>query len=147
MSKDVAIANRQPSDEARRRLVACLESLYTTIAAVLPYGPEEAIDILDLGGGSGTLSGFILERFSNARITLLDTSEGAIESVRSANRQFDDRIKFMVRDFAREDLPTGYHAVISALAIHEDYTGASIRHFMPEGCWLLPTAWQHRHQF
>ena len=100
MSKDVAIANRQPSDEARRRQVACLENLYTTIAAVLPSGPEEAIDIFDLGGGSGTLSGFILERFLNARITLLDTSEEAIESVCSVYRQFDDRIEFMVRDFA-----------------------------------------------
>ena len=118
MSKGAAIANRQTSDEARRRLVACLEYFYTAIAAVLPYERDEAIDLLDLGGGSGIFSKFILERFSNAHITLMDSSEEAIDSARGANNQFGDRMKFLVRDFAREDLPTGYHAVISVLAIH-----------------------------
>jgi tRNA (cmo5U34)-methyltransferase len=118
MSQSAAIANHHISDEARRRLVTCLESFQTTIAAVLPYEREEAIDLLDLGGGSGILSGFMLERFSNAHITLIDSSEEAIESARGATNQFGDRIEFLVRDFAREELPIGYHAVISALAIH-----------------------------
>ena len=118
MSQGAATANRQTSDEARQRLVACLESLYTTIAAVLPYDPHEAIDLLDLGGGLGVLSRFMLERFSNAHITLLDSSEEAIEFARGASSRFGDRINFLARDFARDDLPTGYHAVISALAIH-----------------------------
>ena len=118
MSQGVASTNCKTADEARQRLVACLESIYTTIAAVLPHEPEEAIDLLDLGSGSGILSGFILERFTNARITLVDSSEQAIEFARGANGRFGDRIDFLVRDFAREDLPAGYHAVISALAIH-----------------------------
>lgn len=107
-----------PSGDARRRLVACLQNLYMTIAAVLPYEHDEAIDILDLGGGTGGLSKYILERFSNAHVTLLDSSEEAVAVARREHGSMGDRLKFLVQDFARDDLPAGYHAVISSLAIH-----------------------------
>jgi len=99
-------------------MVPCLESMFNTIAAVLPFQPDEAIDFLDLGGGSVVLSEFILEQFPNAHTTVLDSSAEALENARQANERFGDRFKTLLRDFAREDLPTRYHAVVSCLSLH-----------------------------
>ena len=106
------------ADEARRRLVPYLGQLYATVAAVLPYERDEPIDILDLGAGTGGLSSFILDRFPNSHITLVDASEETLERARHNLGPESDRLTFLTLDFARDSLPSGFHAVMSALAIH-----------------------------
>lgn len=105
-------------DDARWQLVPCLDDMFETVAAVLPYAREEAIDILDLGGRRGELSVYLLNRFPNAYITLLDASEDAVELARHEHSDQGERLKFLVRDFARDDLPIGFHAIVSSFALH-----------------------------
>src|SRR4051812_20674065 len=44
------------------------------ILSYLPFGPEEAFEVVDVGGGSGRLAERVLERLAGARVTVLDQS-------------------------------------------------------------------------
>ena len=105
-------------DEARRRLVPGLGGLYGAVLESIPFGVDEQIKVLDLGAGTGLLSAVISNRYSRAKVTLVDLS---VEMLRVARRRFasePERFEFRVMDFARKDLPSGYDLVVSALSIH-----------------------------
>lgn len=107
-------------DAARRRLVPCFDAFYGTVARCLAGLPASA-RVLDLGAGTGLLSGLLLERVPVERIDLVDVSEGMLAVARQ--RFTTDgcaRVTFTVA--AMEDFfpaaDTAYDAVMSALAIH-----------------------------
>jgi tRNA (cmo5U34)-methyltransferase len=76
-------------------------------------GPE----ILDVGAGTGLLSAFLLEKFPDARLTLMDISENMLEE---AKKRFATRpdTEYIVCDYSRSKLGGPYDLVCSALSIH-----------------------------
>ena len=50
------------------------EQVQKEILSLLPFGAEEAFELVDLGGGSGRLAERVLERFAGARVTVVDQS-------------------------------------------------------------------------
>jgi tRNA (cmo5U34)-methyltransferase len=100
----------------------------------LPFERDEEFLFLDLGAGTGLLSGMVAERFPGSRGVLVDAS---VEMLRVARRRFAGepagRFRYVVMDYAREGLPRarsanggspdglsagGYDAVVSALSVH-----------------------------
>jgi tRNA (cmo5U34)-methyltransferase len=73
--------------------------------------------ILDVGAGTGLLSAFLLEKFPDARLTLMDISENMLDQAR---KRFGTRpgTDYVVCDYSRSDLGGPYDIIASALSIH-----------------------------
>ena len=75
--------------------------------------------VLDLGAGTGLLSGFIADRYPRAQLTLVDISTPMLDI---AKQMFDNsdtaRVSFYTMDYGSSPLPGTYDLVVSALSIH-----------------------------
>jgi tRNA (cmo5U34)-methyltransferase len=81
-------------------------------AAIL--GPNPVI--IDLGGGTGSLSAAIAERLPHARIQLWDIDLRMMEAGKARLSKYGDRIQFVQRPF-EEPLPE-CDAVVACIALH-----------------------------
>jgi tRNA (cmo5U34)-methyltransferase len=74
-------------------------------------------EILDIGAGTGLLSAFVLEKFPDARLTLMDISENMLAQARL---RFSSRPEtwYLTCDYSRSDLGGPYDIICSALSIH-----------------------------
>ena len=79
--------------------------------------PEPAPEILDVGAGTGLMSAFVLEKFPNARLTLMDISENMLAMAR---QRFAARpeTRYVTCDYSRSELGGPYDINCSALSIH-----------------------------
>lgn len=102
-------------DEKRRPLLAKMMSL-------IPFKPDQAIRVLDVGGGYGAISAAVLDAFPNAKVTLQDYSDIMLERAR---RHFAGRtapvayVQSDLTDVAWPKTAGGpYDLVVSGIAIH-----------------------------
>ncbi|WP_040952613.1 class I SAM-dependent methyltransferase [Gorillibacterium massiliense] len=109
-------ANAQDYDKERRKLLPCFDTFYGT-AVHLIETDNPAPTILDLGAGTGLLSAFILAKYPNANITLIDLSEKMLERAkeRFAGR---DNIRYLTGDYSQYSYNETYDYVVSSLSIH-----------------------------
>ena len=105
-------------DRARRQLVPCFDDFYRTAVELLSFSRDQAIDVLDLGAGTGLLSGFIATEFPVARLTLVDVAPQMLERARERFAGHRDRVRFVIADLATVQIEESYDAIVSALAIH-----------------------------
>ena len=103
-------------DRQREYVIPEMQQFYYTAvwAAESPRLPPK---ILDIGAGTGLMSAFLLQKFPDAAITLMDFSE---QMLNVARQRFADRtnITYVVSDYTGS-LPDGpYDIICSALSIH-----------------------------
>jgi tRNA (cmo5U34)-methyltransferase len=79
--------------------------------------PEQKPAILDVGAGTGLLSALLLEKFPDARLTLMDISENMLDMAR---KRFASRpgTEYVVCDYSCSELGGPYDIICSALSIH-----------------------------
>lgn len=112
-------------DSQRRTFIPCFDAFYSAAASVLCAALAGAgrlrlgrkIKILDLGAGTGILSGFVLDAVGRdaCDITLLDISGKMLDSARAKFAGMGC-VRFKEGDFF--SFGGRYDAVCSALAIH-----------------------------
>ncbi len=93
-----------------------MRQLYgTAVWAMESSAPEPKI--LDIGAGTGLLGSYLLEKFPDASLTLMDISENMLDMAR---RRFATRpgTRYVVCDYSQVDLGGPYDLVCSALSIH-----------------------------
>jgi tRNA (cmo5U34)-methyltransferase len=103
-------------DLNRRNLIPHFDEYYRLGVDALAYQGDSP-RVLDLGGGTGLSTAFLLERYPNARVTLLDFSD---EMLAVARERFKDKphVDFAVGDY-RVFSPSGdFDIIISGLSIH-----------------------------
>ncbi|MBO6052938.1 MAG: methyltransferase domain-containing protein [Clostridia bacterium] len=83
--------------------------------------PDGIRNVLDLGAGTGLELFPLFERFPEARVTVIDISEGMLSAL--AKRPFADRLTVVCGDFFETDFGGPYDAAISTSALH---------HFAPQ---------------
>jgi tRNA (cmo5U34)-methyltransferase len=95
---------------------------FALLARLLPYEPDQAIRILDIGAGYGAVASFLLDAFPQAEATLLDVSTAMVEEGGKRLTPYAGRYAYVVGDFASGALPSGiegpFDAIVSSLAIH-----------------------------
>ena len=92
-----------------------------TIATLLPFEPNDAFEVVEIGTGEGLLSHTIAGLFPNARITALDGSESMRAAAAERLASHADRVRVGSMDLAADDWLTqidGADAVVSSLVIH-----------------------------
>lgn len=105
-------------DAMRRRFIPCFDGFYGAgLRLIDDWKAGEAFSVLDLGAGTGLFAALILERFPEARMSLLDASAAMLDRARA---RFPGRadVEFRVGDLASCELGGPWDAIVSALAIH-----------------------------
>jgi tRNA (cmo5U34)-methyltransferase len=103
-------------DSQRRILIPCYDDFYN-IAVEWLHLNTSTPTILDLGAGTGIFSQFVLEKYPQADITLLDFSEQMLSVARERFAGIKN-VSFQVADMINFEPRQKYDAVISSLAIH-----------------------------
>ena len=105
-------------DEHMREIVESFSEFYTSISTVIPE-PEDPLDILDFGAGTGIELGYIFRRAANSRVTAIDLSSEMLDSrgkIVEINRQ---RIRTIKGSYLTLPLGVGvYDYVMSVMSLH-----------------------------
>jgi len=107
------------SDESRRRIIPCFDDFYRAGIAALAC-EKRSPRVLDVGAGTGLYAAFLLERFPDADLTLIDFSE---DMLALAEKRFSGRPNTKIllgnyADFEFDNENNNYDVIISALSIH-----------------------------
>ena len=133
--------------KARREAASGTERL-ELLADLIPFGKDDPITILDVGGGYGRVSAVMLEAFPRARVTLHDYAEPMLTHARALLAPYGDRVSYVKADlFARDWLEAAggpFDAVVSAIALHNLQDPGRLREIYREihdvlgdgGCFL-----------
>ncbi|HII97872.1 MAG TPA: class I SAM-dependent methyltransferase [Methanoregula sp.] len=103
-------------DRHREHIIPEMRQFYAAAVWAIE-SPVPQPEVLDLGAGTGMLSAFLLEKFPDARLTLVDIASDMLDMAR---QRFADRpgTSFIVSDYRHADLGGPYDIVCSALSIH-----------------------------
>jgi tRNA (cmo5U34)-methyltransferase len=106
----------QDYDSQREYIIPNLREYYGAAVWAME-SPYLKPSVLDVGAGTGLLSAFLLEKFPDARLTLMDIAENMLDMAR---KRFAGRpdTEYVVCDYSRSDLGGPYDIVCSALSIH-----------------------------
>ncbi len=106
----------QDYDGQREYIIPEMRQYYGAAVWAMESGVQNPA-ILDVGAGTGLLSAFLLEKFPDARLTLMDVSEKMLDMAR---KRFAERAgtEFVVCDYSRSELGGPYDLICSALSIH-----------------------------
>jgi tRNA (cmo5U34)-methyltransferase len=120
----------------RKKLVSCL-----------PFEPEAAVQVLDLGAGAGALSQEVLSAYPRARVVCQDFSEVMLTHARQNLAKFRHQVIFVQSDLSIAEWALGltgvFDAVVSSLVMHtvpthvREIYGEVFRLVKPGGCFLV----------
>lgn len=101
-----------------RQALPTYDDVFTTAVEAIPFPPDAAIEVADLGAGTGLFAKLVHDAFPNARITLTDASNEMLAIARARFAETSGTVALReerLEDFTGEDI---YDAVVSSLAIH-----------------------------
>ena len=105
-------------DATRRLLIPCFDDFYRIAVEQAPHERDAAIEVLDLGAGTGLLSAFFAEAYPRARFTLVDVSDAMLDQARERFGGDSGRFQYRVLDYASSPLPGEFDLIVSCLSIH-----------------------------
>jgi len=106
----------QDYDAQREHIIPEMRQFYGAAVWAMEIRADKPA-VLDIGAGTGLLSAFLLEKFPDACLTLMDISENMLDMAR---KRFATRpgTEYVVCDYSRSELGGPYDLVCSALSIH-----------------------------
>ncbi len=105
-------------DRSRRQLIPCFDDFYRAAVELAPFGRYDAIDVLDLGAGTGLMATFFAEAFPSAHLTLIDVAGEMLDRARQRFASDPSKFTYAVMDYAAGELPGTFDVVVSCLSIH-----------------------------
>jgi tRNA (cmo5U34)-methyltransferase len=124
------------SDENRRKVIPCFDDFYETGVSVLATEKTNP-RILDLGAGTGLYSAFLLDRYPDAALSLIDFAGDMIEMAKQRFSGHRD-VTYIIGDYTTADIEGGFDMVISALSIHHLDADGKMALFRRIYEWLNP---------
>jgi SAM-dependent methyltransferase len=109
------LAGMAANPEAARRFARMLYELHQPLADALAKSLDlsGASRIMDLGGGSGVVSLALLRRYPGLTAVVVDIANVCTAGREiAAENHLQDRITYHPADFVRDDLPSGFDAVV-----------------------------------
>jgi len=119
----VFAAHAASYDAARRALIPPFDRFYGAAVEALELADRPVGRVLDLGAGTGLLSGMVAAAHPEAELVLVDGAQAMLDRARA--RLAEHPAASLVCADLRDALPAGpFDAVVSALAIHHLDDGA-----------------------
>ena len=104
-------------DQIILQLIPHYPEMINALVLVLPFDKSKAINVIDLGCGTGTISKKIKEEYPHATITCLDLAKNMIEISKLKLAVFSD-VQYQIGDFINYKFDNTYDVVLSSLALH-----------------------------
>ena len=98
------------------------------LVVVIPFEESAALQVIDLGCGTGTVAKSILRRFPNARVTCIDLAENMIASAQ-ARLGVGPEMRYIASDFNSFEFNSEYDVAVSSLALHHLASDVDKRRF------------------
>jgi len=125
------------------RLIPYYFEMLDGMVRAIPFAKSSAINVIDLGCGTGTISKKIKEYFPQATITCLDLAEKMIEMSKHKLANFSD-MRYQTGDFRNYEFDDTYDVVVSSLALHHlvtdedkiNFYGKIYRSLRPNGVFF-----------
>jgi tRNA (cmo5U34)-methyltransferase len=105
-------------DDWMRTALPAYDDIFATAVSLIPFDTSEAIDVLDLGAGTGLFSLEVLKRFPFARFVLCDVAEKMLGVARERFKDYGDRFTYNRSDYRTLSDVGSYDVVVSSLSIH-----------------------------
>ncbi|MBQ7104722.1 MAG: peptide chain release factor N(5)-glutamine methyltransferase [Bacilli bacterium] len=83
-----------------------------TVEKIKELWPNQSIDLIDLGTGSGAIGLSIKKKLPNVNVTLLDISEKALEVAKKNATNLNINVKYILNDML-ENLANKYDVIVS----------------------------------
>lgn len=109
-------------------LIPHYEQMVEALVSAIPFATTDAVRVIDLGCGTGTISQRVLDAFPNARVTCLDLAENMIEMAKTKLSKHP-HTRFLVDDLNTFEFDAEYEVVVSSLALHHLVTDADKKAF------------------
>lgn len=114
-------------DEVILKLIPYYKEMVSALVATIPFNKTDAIKVLDLGCGTGTISFEIKKKFPNACFTLVDLAPKMLELAKNKINNSDTQIHNV--DFYKYDINDNYDVIVSSLALHHLVTDTDKKNF------------------
>jgi tRNA (cmo5U34)-methyltransferase len=108
----------QRYDQTRRQLLPCFDDLYGAALRLLPDDRALPLRVLDIGAGTGLLSGLVAATYPRAELTLVDIAGDMLQKAAERLRADAGRVRIMRADMTELAGLGPFDAVVSSLAIH-----------------------------
>lgn len=114
--KDVFNHYSQDYDAHRRHFIPCYDTFYQSAVEVLNFDTDSP-KVLDLGAGTGLMTAFVLAKYPQAQITLIDQAENMLDLARERFAGLE-QLEYIADDYITHQFTEKYDAIVSALSIH-----------------------------
>ena len=101
-----------------RKAVPGYDDMFAIAGELLPFAADAAIDVLDLGAGTGLFAGHVLERCPQGRFVLYDVAARMLDVARERFSAYPGRFRYVVDDYRNLGDVGSFDLVISSLSIH-----------------------------
>jgi tRNA (cmo5U34)-methyltransferase len=92
--------------------------IFSSALALLPFEPQTALDVLDLGAGTGLFSKHVLGKYPQAHFVLVDLAEKMLGVARQRFGNDSGQFQYVLGDYRQLEAQEEYDLVISSLSIH-----------------------------
>ena len=105
-------------DDWMKKALPNYADLFGSALALLPFQPEAAMNVLDLGAGTGLFSQHVLGKYPHANFVLVDLADKMLEVARQRFGDDSDQFQYVLGDYRKLEGQAEYDLVISSLSIH-----------------------------
>ncbi len=120
-------------DAQRKQLIPCFDDFYRLPVEMLDFAGD-APRVLDMGSGTGLFAAFVLEKYKNAHIMMIDLSEGMLDVARKRFAKHPD-FRYITADYTAYPFEEKFDIIISALSIH--HLSALQKEKLYKDCFLM----------
>jgi tRNA (cmo5U34)-methyltransferase len=107
----------QDFDAIIRRLIPHYEQMLDALITALPFSQSQAIRVIDLGCGTGTIGKRIKDAYPRATITCIDIAEKMLQVAQTKLGNGED-MRYQIANFEHYEFDSTYDVAISSLALH-----------------------------
>jgi tRNA (cmo5U34)-methyltransferase len=105
-------------DDWMRKALPGYDDLFATATSLIPYESDRAIEVLDLGAGTGLFSKRVLDAFPNATFTLVDLADKLLDVARMRFADRPAQFRYLTADYRTIEASPQVDVVVSSLSIH-----------------------------
>ena len=101
-----------------KQALPAYDELFSTAVEIIPFDPDRAIAVADLGAGSGLFAAHMQAVYPKASFTLVDASSDMLDLARKRFQDTTEPLTFVKQRLEDFSEPEKFDVVISSLAIH-----------------------------
>ncbi|MFC1510332.1 class I SAM-dependent methyltransferase [Candidatus Omnitrophota bacterium] len=108
-------------DETIKKIIPEYNKIIKTMVELLPFDKNQAIDVLDIGCGTGTVAAHIKKKFFHSAITCLDPTQKMLLAAKKKMKNYLG-IKYVQTTIEQFPFKEKYHAVCASMVFQNIQT-------------------------